>query len=268
MQEDSESFTDHVDPSVIPEPDSTTSTLKEPRRGSISISRFGQATADHTPAVSRMPSTRPSRSSSMVSKTPFYQLDTEQTQVYTDSTDSFASLDSGDEDPSIHHEDKVESSMFFEPGKRSISKAISRRLSRAREPPQVLPSASFVSETLVIGVAVEEATVEHRSDSGDWHSADNVSTTTQVYSGALRSRRSAPGLYQKATTSSPFAWVSRAKDIVSQFRRKSIASLNTINATEQHGHHPVAVTCIGCYAPSTPSVPSDRLALQECPRTA
>lgn len=231
MQEVTEVHEESLDDFDSSAPDSSPEAAKERRRGSISISRFGQATTEHTPSVSNLPSTRPSRSSSIVSKPAFYQLDMKQPHVYTNSADSFASLEFDESDPSIHGEDQVESSMFFEPGKRSISKAISRRLSRAKEPAQPLPSVSFGSETVVIGIAVEEATIEHSMDNGETHSAENISTT-EVYSGTLRSRRSMPGLYHRATvvSSSPSAWVSKAKDMTSRFRRRSLAALTNINA--------------------------------------
>lgn len=224
---------------AFPEPttDATVRAAKERRRGSISISRFGQTTAEHTPTVSLQPSTRPSRSSSIVhTKTPFYQLEVKQPHVYTNSADSFASLDTSAVREEVHHEYEVVSSMVVEvKEKRSISKALSRRLSRARELPIPLPNPS-PSGTLVIGVAVEEATVEHLADS-DWHSVDNMNTT-KVYSGTLRTRRSTPGLYQKVSASanpgsntSASVWMSKAKDITSRFRRKSLAAFSNVTVS-------------------------------------
>lgn len=221
--------------------DTTVRAAKERRRGSISISRFGQTTAEHTPSASLQPSNRPSRSSSIVHTRPtFYQLDTKLPEPYTTSADSFASFDTSTvSTEETHHEEEVTSSMVVEvKEKRSISKAISRRLSRARELPIPLPSPTS-SGTLVIGVAVEEATIEHSAD-GEWRSADNVNTT-KVYTGVLRTQRSTPGLYQKAfasadpnstSNSSPSMWMSKAKDITSRFRRKSLAAFTsvTVNA--------------------------------------
>jgi hypothetical protein len=100
---------------------------------------------------------------------------------------------------------------------RSISRAISRRLSRARDMP--LPSPSSTS-TLIIDVAVEEATHESHSMDG----APRVTVTTAT----LRTQRSTPGLYARGLASAPSnstGWMSKAKDITAKFRRRSLAAL-------------------------------------------
>lgn len=197
--------------------DSATATIRsvrDRRRGSISISRFGQP-PESTSTDSRAPSTRASRSSSIIlSKPTFYQLDTRSTQPpRSGSTDSFASDTTSDPSLDDVPEEPQVAQTHFIPAQ-SISKAISRRLSRARE---LVPLSSPSSTgTLVIGVAVEANTVEHHT--GDLHPVVS-STTTTIYSNTLRTQRSTPGLNERAT------FFSKAKDITSKLRRRSVAAL-------------------------------------------
>ncbi|KAI0688445.1 hypothetical protein BC835DRAFT_308764, partial [Cytidiella melzeri] len=202
-------------PSPLPEPatSATVRAAKERRRGSISISRFGGPTPEQNlSSESRLTSTRPSRSSSIVIQKPtFYQLNST-TDAHVGSADSLAS-DSAD--PT---QDEEEAHMTTQMEKiqppRSLSRAISRRLSRAKEIP--LPSPSSTS-TLVIDVAIEQATHESHSEDG----GPRVTVTTAT----LRTQRSTPGLYDKAAAAGSAGWVSKAKGITSKFRRKSMAAL-------------------------------------------
>ncbi|KAI0821162.1 hypothetical protein BC629DRAFT_1458891 [Irpex lacteus] len=211
----------HEDPDALLDPTvdaSIAATVRAPRdrrRGSISISRYGGPTAEPTITEPRITSTRPSRSSSIVLQKPaFYQLDTTPSgPARTGSADSLAS-DNADPAMDVEEPDLVTQIAQIHPA-RSISRAISRRLSRAKELP--LPSPSSTS-TLVIGVAVEEAT--HESNSIDDGPRVTVTTST------LRTQRSTPGLRDKAAAAagSPAGWVSKAKDM---FRRRSIAALSS-----------------------------------------
>lgn len=202
-------------PGSTPEPTSaaTARAPRDRRRGSISISRYGGPTTDQTPTESRVTSTRPSRSSSIVlQKNTFYQLDTSRSEQ-AGSADSLAS---DTMDPAMHIEDSNLTTQIAQilPA-RSISRAISRRLSRARDLP--IPSPSSAS-TLVIDVAVEEAT--HESLSTDEGPRVTVTTST------LRPQRSTPGLRDKAAAAAgaPAGWVSKAKDM---FRRRSMAAMTS-----------------------------------------
>ncbi|KAF7798876.1 hypothetical protein EIP86_010104 [Pleurotus ostreatoroseus] len=208
---------------VLPSANSgTIRSTRERRRTSVSISRYGgpPAPTDGQPTESQPPSTRASRSSSIVVTRPtFYQLDARQSPQ-SGSADSLASSSVG-ADPAADVEEvpSVTTQQVWAP-KQSLSKAISRRLSRARDVLPLPVNTPHGNGSLVIGVAVEEATIEHRAEEGAVD-ADTVSTA-RVYSGTLRSQRSTPGLNEKAST----GWVSKAKDITSKFRRKSIAVLN------------------------------------------
>lgn len=99
-------------------------------------------------------------------------------------------------------------------------------MSRARDV-MPMPSSSN-SGSLIIDVAVEEATVEHRAEDGEnvWPGAPAVSVAT-VYTGTLRTQRSSPGMNEKA------GWVTKAKDITSKFRRRSVAVLNPSNTVSR-----------------------------------
>ncbi|KAI0087116.1 hypothetical protein BDY19DRAFT_956118 [Irpex rosettiformis] len=204
-----------LDPTIAP----TVRAPRDRRRGSISISRYGGPTAEQTPTESRVTSTRPSRSSSIVQqKAAFYQLDTTRT-ARTASADSLAS-DTADPAMDVEEPDLTTHIAQILPA-RSISRAISRRLSRAKEIP--IPSPSSAS-TLVIGVAVEEAT--HESLSMDEGPRVIVTTST------LRTQRSTPGLRDKAAAAagSPAGWVSKAKDM---FRRRSMAAMSSPIAADR-----------------------------------
>lgn len=188
---------------------STIRSARDRRRGSISISRYGQPTE----LDSRPTSGRASRTSSIIVPKPtFYQLDSRLQHPPLGSTDSFASDTTSD--PSLDHvEDEQQvAQTHIIPGQ-SLSKAISRRLSRARE---TVPLA--IGGALVIGVAVEANTVEHQP--GDVHPPQALeTTTTTIYSNTLRTQRSSPGLREPAT------FFAKAKDITARFRRRSVAAL-------------------------------------------
>ncbi|KAI0644982.1 hypothetical protein C8Q79DRAFT_744395 [Trametes meyenii] len=218
---------------------------RDRRRGSISISRFGQAT-DLTTQTNDSPSALPSRTNSVIinaGKTgAFYQA-----QKYAGSADSFAdSLDGGHAHEDAREEEGV-TQMETIAGKVSIGKAvgglIARRLSRSRTRSRdILATPSG----LVIGVSVEETEVEHGEDEAD--ALDKPTTphgTSFVYAQAdgLRSRRSTvsmPGTGSSNTSESATGvaagagqerrlsaagWVAKAKDLTKKFRRKSMAVL-------------------------------------------
>lgn len=197
----------------LPGSPNTVRSAKDRRRGSISISRFGQPTE----STSRITSTRASRSSSIIAAKPtFYQLDTRTNQPPPGSTDSFASDTTSDPSLDDVEEEPQVAQTHFIPAQ-SISKAISRRLSRARD---MVPIASPSSTgTLVIGVAVEANTIEHQPGDVQHPHVVNSTTTTTIYSNTLRMQRSTPGLNEKGT------FLSKARDITSKLRRRSVAAL-------------------------------------------
>lgn len=188
---------------------SPVATVRERRRGSVSISRVGQF--ETTSTDSRTSSTRGSRSSSIIlTRRNFYQLDS----TRRDSADSFASETTTEPSVADVEETHHVAQTHFIPAQ-SISKAISRRLSRAKD---LVPLSPTSANTVIIGVAVEANTVEHHSGNDNWHGAQTTTTTT-VYSGTLRPQRSTPMLNDKVN------FLAKAKDITCKLRRRSVAAL-------------------------------------------
>lgn len=145
--------------------------------------------------------------------------------MYTDrhkqhgSADSLASVL---EDPSMQIEEQNNSTtMATITGKQSISKAISQRLSRTRTRSRdVLASAN---SSLIIGVAVQEATIEIHEENDTETSQATVVSTVQGPEG-LKRQRSAPRL-----ESGQASWMSKAKEFTSRFKRKSLAALSQVS---------------------------------------
>jgi len=191
---------------------STFSKLRSRRRGSISITRFGEL-ADEVKAKSSQGPSTPSQMSSIASQSPFYKA-----QITNDSNTSFASDASAHTDNiEAHTEDNHITHMHKIAGRQSISKTVGgllpRRLSRAR-------SAHVISNAdanVVIGVSVE-AKVEATEDAGD--------TPAQVHApGNLRSQASK--LSMPSLNPPPSGWISKAKGFTQKFRRKSRPSLRS-----------------------------------------
>ncbi|KAJ7281460.1 hypothetical protein C8J57DRAFT_1500159 [Mycena rebaudengoi] len=188
--------------------------LKKRRRGSISISRFGQLSSSDHLSVDGSPSAPLTPAlSDIASKTPFFQQ-----QMRNGSQTSFASGGSAGED--AHEEDHHVTQMHTIGPRQSISRAVGgllpRRLSRARS--SVLPSAGESSGgNVVIGVSVQAATVE-TPENGE------LGATVIHAPGALRNQAS------KGSLTSNFgkkSWALIAKNFTKKFRRKSSAALTT-----------------------------------------
>ncbi|KAI0629681.1 hypothetical protein C8Q77DRAFT_301434 [Trametes polyzona] len=220
---------------------------RDRRRGSISVSRFGQATDLSAPTL-EPPSALPSRTNSVIinaSKSgAFYQA-----QKYAGSADSFASSHEGH--PEDVRDEEGVTQMETIAGKASIGKAvggiIARRLSRSRTRSRdILATPSG----LIIGVSVEEATTEaeHGEDGapadGDVPRTPHGTVFVYAQADGLRSRRStvsmpgsgsdgsgasagagAPAANGQERRLSAAGWVAKAKDLTKKFRRKSMAVL-------------------------------------------
>ncbi|KAF9460722.1 hypothetical protein BDZ94DRAFT_880937 [Collybia nuda] len=176
------------------------------RRGSISITRFGQL-ADDASKGSHGPST-PNTVSAIATKSPFYRE-----QLKNESTSSFASGGSAYFDENGHiEEDSHVTQMRQIAGRQSISKAVGgflpRRLSRAR-------SANVIATgdgNMVIGVSVEEATVE---------SEEGVETSRASVHAPGGLRNQASRLSMAGSSPARSSWVAKAKGFTQKFRRKS-----------------------------------------------
>ncbi|KAK7692016.1 hypothetical protein QCA50_005421 [Cerrena zonata] len=215
----------------VPNPLNTVSTVRQRRRGSVSVSRFGEPTElspEPILTTSTTPSNRASRSSSVViQKATFYSVQPQQ----HGSADSLASETASD--PAKLVEDIHSTKMATISGRQSLSKAITRRLSRARSrSKEVLITASNINTSVVIDVAVTEATVEvHHSDEEDEEARvelERPKSSAAVYSpNTLKSQRSTSGLRilgEKEKTSGK--WVTSIKDLGARWRRKSLAVLS------------------------------------------
>ncbi|KAJ7231892.1 hypothetical protein B0H12DRAFT_1239790 [Mycena haematopus] len=226
MQEDVESK-DNVS-ATIPRVESSENIKKGRRRGSISITRFGQlSTSDATSDGSSIGPTTPALSD-IAAKSPFFRQ-----QLKNGSQTSFASGGSAADDAEAHHEDDNHvTHMHTIAPKQSLSRAmggfIPRRLSRARS---VLPGSGggggldTRDMSMVIGVSVAAATVELPEDA-------EVAATVVHAPGALHHRQSKASIggaseplndNNKVVANS--SWAARAKHFM-KFRRKSKVPLS------------------------------------------
>ncbi|TFK45099.1 hypothetical protein BDQ12DRAFT_718206 [Crucibulum laeve] len=193
------------------ESSATNTRTRTRRRGSISISRIGQLQLTDEDYKSSQGPPTPKRVPSIASHSPFYQA-----QIANDSIASFASGASGLSNDNAHTEDDHHVTQMEQiAGRQSISKKVGsmlpRRLSRAR-------SANVIAAgdaNMVIGVSVQEATVETPEDEDE----DERSGASVHAPGGLRyqaSRMSMPG----SVPPSKGSWVTRAKGFTQKFRRK------------------------------------------------
>jgi len=188
---------------------------KSRRRGSISITRFGQLSpgSDHLSDGSGGPTTP--ALSDIASKSPFYQA---QLKSQNGSQTSFASGGSGTGDAHDEEDDHHVTHMHTIAPRQSISRAVGgflpRRLSRARS--SVLPtSARDAGGNMVISVAA--ATVELPENA-------EPSATVVHAPGGLRNQTSKSTI---GSSSGKTTWATRAKEFTKKFRRKSKIALNT-----------------------------------------
>ncbi|KAH9949293.1 hypothetical protein B0H21DRAFT_147433 [Amylocystis lapponica] len=185
------------------------------RGGSISVSRFGESARDSSESLGSSTSMPPPISSYVVRKPKFYEA-----QDHKGSADSLASSS----EQHVHNDpDEVEvTQMKTFGGRQSLSRAvgsiIARRLSRSQSSSRdVVPSTTG---GLVIGVSVEEATVEAES-----HEPQTTGSVSAVFAPRSISRRSSYlGVTDEDKNASLNGWTKKAKDLQSKFRRKSTAS--------------------------------------------
>ncbi|OBZ69482.1 hypothetical protein A0H81_10103 [Grifola frondosa] len=205
---------------------------RERRRGSISVSRFGQA-ADLSSDTAGHPASLPSRKSSIIVNTgAFYQA-----QVHNGSADSFASSHHSPTDP-LDEEQVTQIEMIA--GRQSLGKAVggmlARRLSlsrsRTRSRDVLGPSAA---SSVFIGVSVEEATVqaEHDMEQGcDGEARQSeyspIGEAEVVGLGAtvcvgdmLRAEEGRDGKEREKRTSVGASWVEKAREFGRRLKRRS-----------------------------------------------
>ncbi|KAJ7087708.1 hypothetical protein C8R43DRAFT_964998 [Mycena crocata] len=189
--------------------DSSDNLKKSRRRGSISITRFGQLSSSDAQSDGSSGPMTPALSD-IASKSPFFQA---QLRSQNGSQTSFASGGSDAHDEEDHHV----THMHTIAPRQSISRAVGgffpRRLSRARS--SVLPTSGD-GNSMVIGVSVAAATVELPENA-------ELAATVVHAPGALRNQTSKSSM---ATTPGPKStWAVRAKKFTKKFRRKSKTEL-------------------------------------------
>ncbi|KAF9809674.1 hypothetical protein IEO21_07308 [Rhodonia placenta] len=203
----------------IPATSTSTSTSAAPGRrrgGSVSVSRFGQdvkhdmydimfAHDGSLASLTKPADAPPPVSSYVVHKQGFYQA-----QTHTTSADSLASLtppDHADADTDADEEQVVLMETFA--GRQSLSKAFSRRLSRSRSHScDVFAAAS----SLVIGVRVEEATVE-----GELHGAK----VAVAVAGGDEGVREKEQEKDRDAGREKGRWIGKARELSQKLRRRS-----------------------------------------------
>ncbi|KAJ7590605.1 hypothetical protein C8J56DRAFT_1046860 [Mycena floridula] len=189
-----------------PEQEDNTLRVKTRRRGSISISRFGQLSDSATSEPGSGASSPLPGVSMLASQSAFYQ-----SRIKNGSNHSLASrvsAHSGDEghEEDAHHVTQIQQIA----GRQSISKAVGgllpRRLSRSQ-------SANVISSgdgNMRIGISIQQATVENQ------HPAV---ASVQATAASPRSRASQQDL--ATSFSSKANWMAKAKGFTQKFRRKS-----------------------------------------------
>ncbi|PFH47476.1 hypothetical protein AMATHDRAFT_6694 [Amanita thiersii Skay4041] len=185
------------------------------RGGSVSVTCFGQLAPSH----SRGGTHTPSSPSAIASRLPFYQA-----QLANASFDSYLSADKTDDENALEEETHI-TQVYEVSCRNSLSKAMSeflpRRLSRSLST-QIVPSATKET-SVVIGVSVEEATVEVTD--GD---SEELTRATVHAPNSTRNRTSRLTLSGSNVTRP--AWVTKAKDITEKVRRRSKTLFSTSSA--------------------------------------
>ncbi|KAF7356378.1 hypothetical protein MVEN_00970200 [Mycena venus] len=200
-------------PTTLPRVESSENLKKGRRRGSISITRFGQlSTSDATSDGSSTGPMTPALSD-IAAKSPFFQQ-----QLKNGSQTSFASGGSAADDADAHHEDDHHvTHMHTIAPKQSLSRAMGgflpRRLSRARSTGGILPGA----DNMVIGVSVAAATVE-LPEGGE---GEGAAPGAVVHAPGALHHQTSKGSIGGASLSNKMGWAARAKNFTKKFRRKS-----------------------------------------------
>ncbi|KAJ3865001.1 hypothetical protein EV359DRAFT_80882 [Lentinula novae-zelandiae] len=198
------------------------SSLKSRRRGSVSITRFGQLADDTSPKeppANSPPTTPTTIITALAAQSPFYQ-----SQLLNNSHESIGSHASDNE--GFHAEDdnhvtQVHRIAARQTLSRAVGSFLPRRLSRARSRPVIEDSDG----TLVIGVSVQAATATvEESSPAESHLPSTTVTVGASLAPKLHSKESMSSLKSTSSNSnwaSNNAWVSKAKDFTKKLRRKS-----------------------------------------------
>jgi len=204
-------------------------TVKARRRGSISITRFGQL-AEETLPSKELPATSPPNSPAAIITALTTQSSFYQSQLLNTSHDSLGSHASDNE--GLHAEDdnhvtQVHRIAARQTLTRTVGSFLPRRLSRARSRPVIEDNDG----TLVIGVSVRAATVEESpsTDPGSRLPTAMVTTGSDNSLAATLSPKASKSSLRSISSNNHFAsnvnWVAKAKDFTRKLRRKSVQPL-------------------------------------------
>jgi len=182
-----------------------TNETKSRRRGSVSITRFGQLSNDRPQSSGGTSIHKPV--TTLAAKSPLYA------QLANDSVGSVASA--GSTHLNVEEENHVTQVRFA--GHHSISRKMNsflpQRLTRSRSANVIAPR----EPSLRIGVSVEEATVESASGEHDTPSHASVHAGPNI-------RNKPPWLTLSGSSPPKSSWVARAKGFTQKFRRKDKCS--------------------------------------------
>ncbi|KAF5384481.1 hypothetical protein D9757_006453 [Collybiopsis confluens] len=221
---------DTGDPTKSTPLDTQTISVKARRRGSISVTRFGQLTDELTPKDPR-PTSPPNSPTTFITtlaaQSTFYQ-----SQILNHSRDSLGSHTSDNENGHAeddNHVTQIHRIAARQTLSRTVGSLLPRRLSRARSRPVI----EDVDGTMVIGVSVQAATalVEESYTPDSEVPIPQATVTTggrRSLAPTLNSKPSKSSL-RSITSNSNWVpstnWVARAKEITRKLRRKSAQPL-------------------------------------------
>ncbi|TFY77474.1 hypothetical protein EWM64_g6538 [Hericium alpestre] len=197
-------------PGKLPDSTSLSTTKRNRRRTSISVSRFGQVDDPSKKAAFSVPS-----APSYAANTSFYQA-----QAHSPSCDSLTSngsVDSGHQKESEHTTQVLRIA-----GKQSLSRsvggALSRTLYRSRSKAS-LTYSDIDHPNVVIGVIVEEKTAA--ASSGEQERLE----TARAYGPSLKDKPSRHTIAGGETDNPDAGWLLRAKGLSKKIKRRSLALL-------------------------------------------
>ncbi|KII95599.1 hypothetical protein PLICRDRAFT_222576 [Plicaturopsis crispa FD-325 SS-3] len=219
-QEDAESLTSSastVPPEANPRPAATITARRH--RGSISISRFGQVSYGDIASTTDSAPPTPGRISTIASQSAFYQA-----HMNAGSVDSLASEATGEPADSRVEDENHVTQMQKIGTQRSISRAFSNRLSlsrgKTRSRNNLVATSPSGEAMLVIGVSVEETTVEGEND------GTHSEPLSPVISGGLHNQGSQSSVSVGLQAPEGGGWTAKAKTFAQKIRRRSTAAIN------------------------------------------
>jgi hypothetical protein len=205
-------------------------TVKARRRGSVSITRFGQLADEITSkeaSVTSPPNSPATFITTLASQSTFYQSQLLNTSH--DSLDSHASENEGLHAEDDNHVTQVQTIPARQTLSRTVGALLPRRLSRARSRPVMRE----IDGTMVIGVSVQAATATIDGESRVPPATVTVGNSDSL-TPSLNSKASKASLRSISSTSNRVSnsnWVTKAKGFTKKLRRKSGQPLTQTTTT-------------------------------------